>query len=135
MKKIRKFKKSPPKSDTLTEVEQNVENLQAYDRFQTEVSPELRKMLAAGASSKDIMKKFSSFAAARLMTIAMASGDEKSAIIAARDILDRVEGRATETKRLEHSLAAADDRDLDALLKSEMAELENMDNGEDDEEV
>lgn len=128
----KKFKKNPKKADSLTTVERNVDSLMAHDRFNEEIAPELQKLLAKGASSKEIMKKFANYASARLMTIALASSDEKAAMAAIKDVLDRAEGKATETKKIQHSMAEMDDRDLDALLKSEIAELENMDGDEEE---
>lgn len=128
----KKFKKHPPAQESLTKIERNVDSLMAHDRFNTDIAPELQKLLASGASSKEIMKRFSNYAAARLMTIALASGDEKAAMAAIKDVLDRAEGKATETKKIEHSMADMDDRDLDALLKSEIAELEHMEGDEEE---
>lgn len=133
MKKTKRFKKSPPKKDGLTKVEHEADNLIAYDRFKQDIAPELRKLLAKNASSSEIIKKFSNYATARLMTIALAEKDPKTAFAAIKDVLDRAEGKAVERKRLEHSMSNIEDRDLDALLKSEMAELENM--GDEEPEV
>lgn len=109
-----------------TKQEDVVDQVIAFERFQKEIAPELREMLLSGASTKEILKKFEPYAAARMLTIALAAPDERSAISAIKDILDRSAGKAVERKKVEHSMADMDERDLDALLSSELAELDDI---------
>jgi ribosomal protein L13 len=124
--------KNKAKPNKESEQEENAARLMAFEKFEREIAPELREMLAKGASSKEMMKKFAPYAAARGISIALMEPDSSKAITMIKDIMDRTEGRATEVRKVEHSLKDMDDRELDALLRSEEADLAQMDSGEDD---
>lgn len=105
-----------------SKVETQVDDLLAFERFRTEIAPELREMLLNGATTKQILKRFENYAAAKILTIALTEPDSSKALAAAKDILDRSHGKATETKKIEHTLASADEKEIDALIESELSD-------------
>lgn len=105
-----------------SKIEHTVDQLMAFERFRTEIAPELQEMLLKGATSKQILKKYDNYVAAKILTIALTEPDSSKALAACKDLMDRAGGKATETKKIEHSLQQTDDKELDALIKSEMAD-------------
>lgn len=101
----------------------SLDKLAAYERFQELIMPEVIKDLEAGLTSEEILKKYSHLAAARLVTTSI-TGSEHKATVAAKEILDRVSGKATEKREITHKLDKLPDDQLDALL---LTELEDMD--------
>jgi hypothetical protein len=100
-----------------------------YDEWSKELLPELKRLVAEGVKPKDILKKFEGLAAARIVAVAL-TGDEKNALIAARDIQDRVSGKPVETKKLEHQFSDLTDEQLDAMIKSKLQTSEQSEENE-----
>ena len=121
-----KRKKKPPAKDQRTETENVADQLMAFERFRTEIAPELQQMLIKGATASEIFKKYENYAAARALSIAFTETDSGKAMSAIKDILDRTQGKAVERRKLEHSMANIDDKDLDALLASELDDLDAL---------
>lgn len=96
------------------------------EKMADEVLPEIQKLVATGASADSIYKKFSALAAARTITIALSDPDTGKAMSAIKEVMDRAQGKAVERKKLEHTLNDISDKELDALLKSEEAELSKL---------
>ena len=107
-------------------MEDRLDDLDEFMQFRKKIIPELREMLLSGLTDKQILAKFSKHVSARLVTIALTEPDNGKALAAVRDLLDRVNGRATEHKKIEHQMADLTDQQLDALLKSEEASLEGL---------
>jgi hypothetical protein len=131
-------KKNKAKSKSGDSPQENMmDDLAALQEFRAKVAPELREMLLRGASSKEMVKKFEAHATARTITIAVFEPDSAKALAAAKDILDRSQGKAVEVKKLEHSMSDLSDKELDALLLSEKSDLDaiDADDDEDDQEV
>lgn len=124
-------KKKNLRSDRLTKQEAATEEKLAFDEFKENIAPQLRKMLAGGASSKDIMRAFENYAAARTVTIALTEEDTGKALAAIKDIMDRTQGKAVERKKLEHSMADLSEHELDALLLAEEDDLARLKGGAD----
>lgn len=122
MANYKRRKKHAPTKTAPNDVEQTTDQLLAFERFRTEIAPELQEMLYQGKGTKEILKKFESYAAAKILTIALTEQDSGKALAAAKDILDRSHGKATETKKIQHQLADVEDRDLDALIMSELSD-------------
>jgi len=100
------------------------DNLAAYDELYKTMLPMLQQDLKNGLTAQQILKKYSHLAAARVVTTAMDSeGDAKTALAAARDVLDRSEGKATETKIIKHQFAEMSDDELDAIILSKMIDV------------
>lgn len=122
MPNYRRRGKREPTEKQMSKIEHTADQLMAFERFREEIAPELQQMLLKGASTKQILKKFESYAAAKILTIALTETDSQKALSAAKDILDRSHGKATETKKIKHELAEIEDKDLDALIMSEVAD-------------
>jgi hypothetical protein len=102
-----------------------LDQLAKFDEFNREIAPALRDSVLKKESPKDIYKKILPYAAARLATIALTEKDPAKALSALKDILDRVEGKATENKKIEMAIENLSDAELDAKLASlEAAEEE-----------
>lgn len=101
-----------------------LDKLKAYERFQELLLPTVIKDLEAGLTVDEILKKNAHLAAARLVSTAIAGEDAGKATAAAKEVLDRVQGKATERKEVTHKLDKLPDDQLDALL---LTELEDMD--------
>lgn len=103
-----------------------IDNLTDYEDFVHNVLPALRRDVETGMSTGDLRKKYASLIQARVITEALTNPDAGKALTAAADLLNRVEGKATERKEIKHSLADLPDKELDAILESELKELEEM---------
>lgn len=98
-----------------------LDQLAAFEQFREEILPALRKDIESGLEAKEIIKKYRSVAAARMVT-SMFMPVPPAAQAAAKDILDRGDGKATEQKKITVKYEDVEDEDLDALLESRLAE-------------
>lgn len=114
----KKYRKS--RNSTEDRMVRALDQLAEFEQFKEEILPALRKDIESGLESREIIKKYRALAAAKLVT-AVFVPTAPSALSAARDILDRGDGKPTETKKVEHKFADVADEDLDALLKSKLA--------------
>lgn len=103
---------------------QHIDGLTAYENFKHDFYPKLRKLLKDGVKAPDILKLAESVAAARLVMEATGNTDAKIAMAAAKDILDRVQGKAVEKREVTHQFSQLSDDELDSLLASKLAETE-----------
>ena len=104
-----------------------VDDIAQFEKFKNEVLAEIREMWAVGKSEKEIANKFRPMIKGRQITIALTERDPGKALSAIKDFLDREEGRPVEKKEITHQYAELDDNEFDALLSSELAELDEMD--------
>jgi hypothetical protein len=104
-----------------------VDQLAEFEEYRARVLPKIRQLLAQGHKADDLYKKFKDDLAARKLTIALSSPDEGMALAAIKDITDRMEGKPIERKQLEHKYEKLNDEQLDALLLSEMGEMDELD--------
>lgn len=102
----------------------SIDELAIYDEMMTGVLEGVRNDLRKGLSAEDILTKYSAVAAARIVTIASTDADSGKALAAGKDILDRVQGKAKERKELTHKLERVDEKQIDALLLSELDAIE-----------
>lgn len=93
-----------------------IDDLSAYEEFKATLLPKLRRAIQEGKTPDEVMKLVQAVAAARIATIAAFDPDNKTALTAARDLLDRTQGKAKETKQITHAMADAKDEDIDAVL-------------------
>ena len=112
-------------------IEDQLEDLELYMEFQSKIIPELRAMLLSGAKDKDILSQYTPQVAARLVTIALTDPDNTKALAAIKDLLDRTNGKATEHKKIDHQFSNLTDKELDALLKSELSDIKDESNESD----
>lgn len=102
-----------------------IDDLQDFEDFREQILPMIRQDLKAGMSASDMRKKYQALVQARVLTTAITSDDGR-AMAAAKDVLDRQEGRATEKKEVTHRYADLGDKELDAILASEEEDLQHL---------
>ena len=120
-RKARKYSGRPEQDSVAT----LIDNLTAFEDFTESILPALRRDIKAGMTPEDMRKKYASLVQARTITTAITSDDGR-AMAAAKDILDRNEGRATEKKEITHRYADMKDEELDAILQSEEDDLQQL---------
>lgn len=101
-----------------------LDQLSDYEDFMKQIPKEVRNALLEGASASDIYKQFSHIAAARAVVVAMTEKDSGKALQAAKEILDRSEGKAVERKENTHKFDKLSEEELDSMLASELEELD-----------
>jgi len=101
-----------------------ISDLVEFEDFKEKILPAIKKDLMRGMTSKELREKYSALVQARQLTTAIASRDEGRASAAAKDIIDRTEGKATEHREVTHKYADLPDEELDAIIRSEEEELE-----------
>lgn len=107
-----------------------LDQLADYEEFCTEILPYLRQAVKNNTPAEEIYSKAQSMAAARAVTIIATEKDTGKALAAIKDVLDRTKGKATEKKEVEHKFARMEEREVDALLLTELAELESLESGD-----
>lgn len=112
----------------------NIDDLALHDELMNGLLGAVREDIRKGVSAEDILTKYSQFAAARMVTIATTDADSGRAMSASKDILDRALGKARETKDITHRLDKVDERQIDAILLSELDSLELSEGQEADDE-
>lgn len=114
-----KLTKAQMKGNTVDEdMARNLDLLAGYDSYSEQVAPILRKAVEERWSVERIYKEFSSFIAARAITIALKEEDSGKALSALKEVLDRSQGKATERVETTHRLEKMADEDLDRMLAS-----------------
>lgn len=102
----------------------NIDDLALHDELLGGILGAIKDDLKSGLPADKILGKYAALAAARTVTIAATDADSSRALAASKDILDRVQGKATENKKITHKLESVDADQLDALLLSEIDSLE-----------
>ena len=118
--------KSPRSNKQESKMVRNLDRLAQFERYQTEIGSILREAIEKGWTPEQMRKnpKIMALIEARKLTIALTDPDSSRALAAIKDTLDRVEGRAKERSEVEHRFGNLKEAELDALLLSQMAELE-----------
>jgi len=101
-----------------------IKQLEQFDWFQQTILPALRADLEAGVDASVLRDKYQSLVQAQMITTALVDPDAGKRIAASKDIIDRAEGKAKERKEVEHKLSRLDDEELNAVIKSQLDELE-----------
>lgn len=104
------------------------EDIAEFEEYRQTILKKVRKDIQAGMSAKDILKKYAPAVQGRLLTTALTTADEKVLTALGKDIMDRSDGKATEKKEVTHKFEDLKDEELDAILKSEEEDLEDMEN-------
>lgn len=91
----------------------------------SEIALDLEKDLNMGMSPEDIRKKYQPRLTARSIMLALASENEAIATTNIKDLTDRTEGKASEKSRLPNPLEKLSDAQLEALLRTEISDLES----------
>lgn len=101
-----------------------IDKLAAYEAFQEMVPKALREALLRGDAPDKLYKDHASIAAARVVQILTTEADSGKALAAAKELLDRVYGKATERKEVTHKYQDLSDEELEAILLSEVEDIE-----------
>lgn len=101
-----------------------VEQMDLFHQFRTELLPQLQSDIERGMNAEQLAKKYSHLAMARMITVMMTEQDSAKALSAAKDVMDRGVGKAVERKKIEHSMAEMDEDQLDALILTELDDLQ-----------
>lgn len=117
----------PAKNKQEDEMIAKLDALSEFEDFQAQILPALKKDLAAGLSAADIMNKYQAVVAARLVSIAATSDQQNVAIAAAKDIMDRSAGKATEKLEITNKVGEMTDEEIDALLKKHIDSVKDHD--------
>lgn len=104
-----------------------IDDLALFEDLQKSLIPELRKAINAGKDTKDILQIGKAAALARLVSLATMNADDKTALSAVKELLDRLEGKVTEKKELTHKLAKLEESEVDALLLTSLSEVDGGD--------
>lgn len=100
-----------------------MDDLAEFEKFKQEVLPELRADLRAGMTAQEIMKKYSALAAARTITTVALEVDSGKALAAAKDVLDRADGKPKERVEHMHRYDESTDDEIDALVLARAQEI------------
>lgn len=79
-------------------------------------------------TAEDLYKKYAKHAAIRTI-IELRNENPTAALTAAREILDRSQGRATERKEISHRLKNVPEKEVDSLILSSLEELKMVEAG------
>lgn len=114
------------------EMGKHIEEFMEFDEFRNKIPKKVRQQLLEGKSADEIMKHHAPLAAARIVAIAATAEDPKQALAAAKDIIDRSEGRATERKVITHRYEDLSDEELNSILMSEVEDIKELEKPADD---
>lgn len=109
-----------------TQMHNLIRDLQAFETFKETILPAIRKDLTNGFTAKQLREKYAALVQARQITTALSSEDAGLAASVSKDVIDRVDGRATEKKVVEHKFSELSNEELDAIIKSEQEDLADM---------
>ena len=102
-----------------------LDELTFFQEFKAELLPDLRKLITGGAPTKEILERARALATARLASLAALETDSRTALVAIKELMDRLDGKATERKEIKHSMEQLRDEELDALVLTAMKEVED----------
>jgi hypothetical protein len=94
------------------------DDLSLLDQIKAEILPKIQKDLLEGKSAAEILEKYQSFAAARLVSNLVTEADSGKSNMAAKEVLDRTLGKSVEKRETTHKYADLTDDELDALVSS-----------------
>lgn len=126
----RRAQKATKKSGQELSRAASIDELAVYDDLFSGVLHSLKEDIRNGLDAVAIAKKYSTLAQARVVTTALTDEDSGKALAASQDILNRAYGKATERKEIKHALADSSEEELDAVIASKMALLEEGDEDE-----
>ncbi len=114
-----KLTKSQMKGNQAEEdMARSLDLLADYDAYAEEIAPILRKAVLEKWAPAKIFEHFSSYIAARAVTVALQEKDSSKALAAVKDLLDRSVGKATEKIEATHRYEKLADSDLDHMLEA-----------------
>lgn len=123
MKRKAKHFKGKPVNKTLYDTCRSIDRLAAFDDLKEHIDAELLQDLRKGYNATQLREKHQAKIAAREITIALKGAPEK-ALTAIKNITDRIEGKPKEQKEIHHRLEKLNDDQLNAMLLTELEELQ-----------
>ena len=99
-----------------------MDELSEFEKFRETILPAIRKDISAGLSPDEIMTKYASIAAGRLVSRIAAHPDNAAGDRAAESILDRVIGKPTQKAEVTHRYADMSEEEIDAMIKAKEVE-------------
>lgn len=114
---------NPGKNEAEDHFTKIVQEMEALETFRTQFLKTIRQDLALGLSPMEIIEKNKDLIKLRTLTTALSAADDGKALSAAKDLLDRLEGKAKENKEIIHRLDKLPDEEFDSLLASEIAKI------------
>lgn len=113
-----KRRKLPPVVNTVeNRMVSKVDKLAKFEEFEEKILPALRGQIKKGATAQDLFKMYSAILAAKQITKALI-GDDASAMAAITEILNRAEGKPTESVKVTHRYDSMNEQELDAYIES-----------------
>jgi DNA-directed RNA polymerase specialized sigma24 family protein len=120
---VRPKKYRRTRNTELDKAVRNLDELQAFQDFKELILPVLRQDLDKGMTAEEILEKYTAIAAARIVSdMVKDTGSD-----AAKDILNRTRGKATERKEIRHRLESLPEDQVDALLLSKLKDVTDED--------
>jgi hypothetical protein len=110
---------------TESKVVSALDDMAEFEEFRAGILPKLRQMIKDGKGAEEIYAFSQSILAARAVTIGMQSADERNALAAIREVLDRGVGKAADRVEITQRYAKLSEEELDALIKSQESDLED----------
>lgn len=108
------------RNNELDRMVSSVDNIRDFVEIFQGLTPGLKADLKKNLSPKQLIEKHQSLLTARLLSIAVTDPDSAKSVAACRDLLDRVLGKPTEKKEMEHKFSKLSDQELDAVLVTEL---------------
>lgn len=102
-----------------------LDELAEFEQFKADVLPKLRDFIKKGKSAEEIYSWSQSYLAARAVSIGLSSKDEKAALTAIKEVLDRGVGKPADKVEITKRYEKLSDEQLEALLQSQEAELDD----------
>lgn len=103
-----------------------LDQLAEFESFK-ELLPKIRQFVKDGKTAAEMYTYCQSYVAAKGISIALTSKDEKTALSAIKEILDRGVGKAADKVEITQRYEQLSDDELEALYRSQEQELEEDD--------
>lgn len=103
----------------------NLDEARKLQSFREELPAALRDDILNGTTAEDLMKKYETIAVARLIQILQTETDSGKALGAAKEVLDRIQGKPTQKQEVEHRYQKLQDEELDSVLETLISESDD----------
>ncbi len=110
-----------------------LDELRLYEEWKREILPVLQADITDKLTPTEIINKYKALITARQVMRALGSSDTAVAASAAKDLLDRAEGKPIERKQIQHRLAGLPEAEIDAVLATKLKDLDALTDGDSDE--
>lgn len=112
------------KDGKMDRLARSLDKLAIVEDLMMDLPAELQKDVMKGMKPQEMRKKWSTMLTAKAIAIGLTAKDEGKALSAIKDLADREEGRAVERKDVTHHLEKLSDKELDAILKTDLSDAE-----------